>query len=125
MFRRHIGGSSQHHSGLRQQHRRLSFSVNRNLATHNFRQAEVEYFHFAARRDDDIRRLNVAMDDAVRVGFSQCIGHLHSDRKRLREIEGLALHSDIERLAFNVLHHDEAAIILFADFIDRADVRMV
>ena len=65
------------------------------------------------------------MDDAVRVRFRKRISDLRSDGKRFFQFHRLSLESQIERLAFNVLHCDEAAAICFADFIDRADVWMI
>jgi hypothetical protein len=65
------------------------------------------------------------VNDAVRVSFSQGIGDLGGDGKRLAHTERFVLYSDIEGFAFDVLHHDETAVIVFADFIHRADVRMV
>jgi hypothetical protein len=59
------------------------------------------------------------------IGFIQGIGNLLSQPGGLDEIKRLAVDSFRERLALNVLHHDEAARTLVADLEDRADVRMI
>ena len=65
------------------------------------------------------------MNDAVRMGFRQSVGDLSGDGQRFVQAERLPLHSNVKRLAFDVLHDDEAAVVYLANFVDRADVRMV
>ena len=65
------------------------------------------------------------MNDAVRMSFRQSVGDLSGDGQRFGQAERLTPHSNVKRLAFDVLHDDEAAVVHFANFVDRADVRMV
>src|ERR1700741_4934609 len=52
-----------------------------------FRKAEIEHFYQAAIGNDQVRALYVAMDDAHRMRFIQCVGNLHryADRVENRE----------------------------------------
>src|SRR6266850_7809783 len=65
------------------------------------------------------------MDDAVSVRVLERVGDLQSVPQRA--IDGQAGLSDerAERLPLNVLHDDEWPIVTVADFVNRADVRMV
>ncbi len=65
------------------------------------------------------------MNDAVRMSFRQSVSHLRTDGKRLRQIKRLALHSDIECLALDVLHHYEVAVAFFPNLMNGADVCMI
>ena len=47
------------------------------------RDAEVEHFHVAGRRDHDIGRLQIAMDDAGAVSFRQRVGDPRREFQRL------------------------------------------
>src|SRR5438876_8127410 len=42
----------------------------------DLRQSEVQYFGLAARRDHDVRRLDIPVSDSFRVRFSQSVGDL-------------------------------------------------
>ena len=73
----------------------------------------------------DVRRLEVAMDDAAgverreRASMSSAIGSAWIDAQRA------ALQPLGERLALEQLHRDEELAVVFADLVDLADVRMV
>ena len=48
------------------------------------RQAEVEHLGLAARRHEDVRRLDVAVDDALGVRGVERVGDLHGERQQRR-----------------------------------------
>jgi hypothetical protein len=53
------------------------------------------------------------------------IGDLHRDLQRLFERRRAALQPLLERLALEVLHHEEVDIILPSDVVEGADMRMI
>jgi len=59
------------------------------------REAEVEHFHLAARRHDDVGALDVAMDDAALVRLRERVGDLHRGPRVL----GLEGDDEVVRLA--------------------------
>ena len=65
------------------------------------------------------------MDDAFRVSFPKRVRDLARDLERLADIDRSARDSSRESFSFDVLHHDEAAALIFDDFVDRADVRVI
>ena len=89
-------------------------------------QAEVEDLRLPAAGDEDVGRLDVAVDDAGRCA-----------RRRARRRSGwpcpapapgrmgLPCDAVLQRLAFQALHDDEGLALVLADVVDGADVRMV
>ena len=61
-------------------------------------------------RDLDVRRLEVAMDDAAFVGRLERVGDLHGDRQRLVERERARRDAVGQALAFDQLHHEERRV---------------
>ncbi len=71
----------------------------------------------------DVGGLDVAMDDAARVGLAEALEHLRGDRHEVGEREASpATHEAIEGLARDVLHHDEGATVIATEVVDRDDV---
>ena len=75
--------------------------------------------------DEDVRRLDVAMDNAGGVSRIQCVGDFDSKREQSLSFERTARYAVLQRHPVQKLHGDERLIIVFADFVDRADVGMV
>jgi len=87
-----------------------------------FGQPEVEHLR-AARREEDVRRLDVAMHDALAVCGVQGVGNSECDVNDDGHIHRAASESRLEGLAFEQLHRDEWRI--GADIVDRADIGVV
>ena len=66
---------------------------------HLFRQAEIENLGVAARGDENICGLDVAMDDALRVRGVERVGNLNSQVEDFFEQHGLAADAALQRLA--------------------------
>ena len=62
---------------MRQRHRRLA------LGCRGLRQAEVEHLHLVVRRDLDVGRLEVAVDDSGFVRLFERLGNLLRNRQRV------------------------------------------
>ena len=74
----------------------------------------------------DVRRLDIAMDDAARFRGDQRARRLFDRFQRLRDRQRSAsLHARFERFALHQLHRVKAFAILFAVMDDARDVRML
>ena len=74
----------------------------------------------------DVRRLDVAVHDAVLVRVGEALGDLRRDRHRLRHGDALALaHQRAQLDALDVLHRHEDHLARLADVVHGDDVGMV
>jgi len=99
-----------------------------NSRTHSrqLRQPEVEDFNFPFRRHKNIRRLDVAMDDALMVRGVECVGDLNADVEQTVERQGSADDQAIECRAVELLHADMKPLAIgFVDLEDGADVGVI
>jgi hypothetical protein len=71
-----------------------------------FHEAEVDHFHLATPVDEDVRRLDVAVDDTLLVCFAERFSNSRNDFNRAIEREPF-VKQVAELLPFDVLHHDE------------------
>src|SRR5581483_8365304 len=69
--------------------------------------------------------LHVAMNDAFAVSCLQSVGDLHPNLKRLLQVHGLAADFVLQALAFQEFHDEERTLLVLADFVDGADVRVI
>ena len=79
----------------------------------------------AAIGNEKIGRLDVAMNDAFGVSRIQRIGDFDAQVNQAVSFERTAQYRFPQSLAFEVLHHDEARPLMFADFVNGADVGMI
>src|SRR5437899_10414678 len=79
--------------------------------------------------DEDVRGLDVAVDNACTVGGIQRIGDLDSKRQQSLHIQaappGRGNDALLQCGALQILHDDEGAAVLLADVMNRADVRVI
>ena len=90
-----------------------------------FGEAEVENFCLAARSDEDIRGLDIAMNDAAGMSGVERIGNLNREIEERGKRNRAAADSFAERLAFEQLHDEKWAAIRFAYVEERADAGMI
>ena len=88
-------------------------------------QAEVRDLRLSAPVEDDVRALDVAMDDAVRVCGLQGIRNLDRKVDHSRNRQGLFRDVLPSCGAFDVLHRNEVMAVGLRDFVDDADVGVV
>src|SRR5208337_1590649 len=62
------------------------------------RQTKIENFRLAAARDENIRRLDIAMDNTVGVRGIQRVGNLHRELQHLVQPHRLAFDAMLQRL---------------------------
>ncbi len=65
------------------------------------------------------------MNDAFGVRGVQSIGNLHRQCEQNIRLDGLSVDTVLQRHAIQKFHGDEAFAVLFADFVDGADVVVV
>jgi len=88
-------------------------------------EAEVGHLRQAPRREQDVRRLDVAVDDPRLVGHAERGGHLlHHGQRALRRQRPLATQHVRQALAVHKLHRDELEAAVLAHGVDLDDVGM-
>ena len=116
LFRADVLGRPEDHPGRRDPNRRVGCA----------RDPEVDHPHVPTPLDEDIGRLDVAMDDAALVCSLQRAGHVDDDAERDVELQTpVALEDALQILSVDQLHDDEVDAIVRAGVIDRRDVRVV
>jgi hypothetical protein len=129
LFRRHVchgpdSGSRIGDPGFRRQ-RRQTRGAGYGIDLGALGEAEVEQLR-TARCQEDVRRLDIAMDNARPVRAVQCVHHCDADVDELRHGQRASLQTLLQRLAVEQFHHNELpAFARLADVVDRADVGML
>ncbi len=90
-----------------------------------FRQAEIKDFDQSAFCDEDVRRLDIAVNDSLGVRRFQRIRNLKANANDLVRGQRFAMHHHAQRLPFQQLHADIMPALVLPNFINRADVRMI
>jgi len=91
----------------------------------NFGQAEVKNLGVAARGDEEVRGLDVAVNDIFSVSGVQAVGDFNRQVQEAFRLHGLRVDDVLERAAIEEFHDDEAFAFVLSDFINGADVRMI
>ena len=73
----------------------------------------------------DVRRLQIAMDDALLMRLLQGLSDFCSNLQNLIERQRAFRQALGESLAFEILHDQEVGAVLRADVVKRADIRML
>jgi hypothetical protein len=81
-------------------------------------------FSLSALGQEDVRGLDVAMDDALRVRRLQPVGNLNAQFENLIGSHRLARYPMAEGLALQQFHHEEGRAIMLADIVQGTDVRV-
>ena len=89
------------------------------------RDPEVEHLHRAVGRHLDIRRLEVAVDDAHPMGAGERGGELPAQIDDTRAVQRPSFQQDRQALALHVFHHHERAAVVLDDVVDGGHVRMI
>ncbi len=115
LFRREVTGGSEHRSVSRQRRE-----------PRGARDAEVGDVQVAFTVDQEIPRLDVPVDDPVRVRVIERLPSLLEPPQRVRRrLAAVLLQPLLERGAVDVLHDDVGPLAGLADVVDRHDVRLV
>src|SRR5262245_28195395 len=97
-----------------------------------FPEPKVEQLHLAIRRQHDVRRLQVPVDDSLLVGSLERVDDLCGDREGLidvdpwsRRVRRLADQAFGKRLAVDELEGEELRAIRFVETMNRGDIGMI
>ena len=88
-------------------------------------QPEIQNLGVSAFGHENVCRLDVAVDDAFRMGCVQRISDLDRQGQQDVQLQGPSCDAVLQGHAIQVLHGDERLTVLLANVIDRADVGMV
>src|SRR3989442_6752147 len=88
------------------------------------RQTEIQKLR-SARRQHDVARLQVAMDDPLAMSFVERVGNLCAVFQSLVERQRTFLQTLGKRLSLHALHYQVVHAILLAHVIKHTDVRMI
>ena len=86
-------------------------------------EAEVEQLR-AARREHDVARLQVAMNDPLRMRSGERLGDLDGRAQGLRERHRPFAQPRRQRFTFEILHDEEVEPVLVTHLVDRTDAWM-
>ena len=91
----------------------------------HFGQPEIENLRLTSIRDEDVRGLDVPMDDALRMCRVESVGNLDAQIEHRFDLQRLASDPVPECLPLQQFHGDEGSPIGLVNLVDRADVRVV
>ena len=119
-----LGGHVRHRADDRAQlgfgHRRL---LVRCLETGHLGESEVQNLHPAPLRQNQVRTLDVAVDDAEPVRLVQGVRHLRRDLQGRGHRQWPAPQSVREGFAIDQLHHDEEILSILRNVVGRCNRR--
>ena len=84
---------------------------------------KIEHLHELPRRDDQVRALDVAVDDAELVSLVERLSDLHRDVEAVGHAERAAGDTVGKQLALHILHRDEQPAFVFDEIVGNGDVR--
>src|SRR5262245_5441745 len=91
----------------------------------DFRQAKIKDFGLTSIGYEDVRWLNITVDNSFGVCRIECIRNLDSQIERCFDVQRFPSYLMLEGLAFQILHGNERLSFVLSNFVDRADVRMI
>jgi hypothetical protein len=143
LFRRHVGGCAENHSvrGHRRRARNRrgvgerSGGRRRRPRIQGFGETEIEHLDRAVGADLDVRRLQIAMHDALLVRGFERLGNLPRDRQHLGERHRSARDLRGQVVALDEFHHERSYVVsgfsrtfnsrTFLEAVDGGNVGMV
>ena len=90
-----------------------------------FGESEIENLGVAAVGNKDVRRLDVAVDNALGVGGIERVSYFNRQIEYGVDVQRPMSDGVLQRLAVEVLQNDEGPAAFFAYVINRADVGMI
>ncbi len=103
----------------------LCIHQRRGLERHRSGQAEIHNLGMAALGYEDVCRLDVAMNNALRMGGIEGVRDIESDLQKAMQLHRLAADEMFQGDAIQKLHDDEGLIVIVVNLMDGADVGMV
>src|SRR5207245_5031161 len=91
----------------------------------DFREPEIQNFRLTSIRNEDVRWLDVSMDDALRMCCIERVGNLDAEIEHRFDLQRFSSDLVLEGLTFEVLHSDEGPSFIFPNVVNRADIRVI
>src|SRR6266851_1976995 len=91
----------------------------------HFREPEIENLRLTSIGNEDVRGLDVPVDDTLRVCRVESIGDLDAQIEHRLDLQRLASDPVPERLPLQQFHGNKSSPIRLVNFVDGADVRVV
>jgi hypothetical protein len=88
-------------------------------------QTEIENLGVTAFAHEDVRWLDIPVDDAFGVGGFERIRDFNSQFQKLFRGQRPTVYQVLQRLSVEKLHRNERLTVVFADFVDGADIWVV
>ncbi len=88
-------------------------------------QSKIQNLGVAAFGDKNICRFDVAVHDSFCVRGIQSISELDGQGQQNVNLNRITVDAVLQRLAVEIFHGDESLAVVFADFVDGADVRVI
>ena len=92
---------------------------------HQFGYAKIRHLHAALPIQQDILRLDVAVDDALVVGILEGVANLRHDRQRLARRHPPAVHQPAQTHPVHEFHQEVEKAVRPAGIIDGHNARMI
>ncbi len=108
---------------LRRSHNRIG-RHGRFARVGNPRQTEICEIHLSVRRDHHIRRFNVAVQNSLPMRVRQRISHRVDHALNFFRSQRTLTQTRLERIAFDVFHHQVRATFMFGVIVDRNNIGM-
>ena len=91
----------------------------------DFGESEVQDLDLSTAVEEDVGRLQIAVDDSLRVSGLERIRHLDRHRDELSDVDRSSPHLLEKGLTLEKLHDDEVRALVLFDCVDSADTRVV
>jgi hypothetical protein len=91
----------------------------------DLRQTKVQNLRLPAFGQKQVRRFQIAMDDARSVRHLERVRHLHPKIQKLFKGDGFSLDAVLQRRPFQAFHDNEEPVLMLTNVIDGANVWMV
>ena len=92
---------------------------------HPLGEAEVHHLHVPLRGHHDVGGLQIAVQKAAGVRFLERLGDFSGQAQGLWQRQATSCEAAIKRVTRDELHHQEERALVFANFEDLADVRVI
>ena len=91
----------------------------------NLGETEIQNLSAPALGDENIRGLDVAMNNSLRMGCVEGVGHIDCDGQQAVHLDRPHADHMFQRGAFEVLHRNEGLAFMLSDFVDRTNIGMI
>ena len=88
-------------------------------------QSKIQDFGVPSIGDKDVGRFNIAVNDALGMGRIEGVCNIDANIKQTLRLQRTCENRLLQCFAVQVLHHDERASLVIADFVDGTNIGMI